>query len=116
METWTTELRFYIAPLVAAVGMLTAARGVRRSREALGQTPGAAGKNLRLMSGFRQLIVGSAVALVALSWALQSVAVVATAGIIGAGELFETSLDIWALQGRTWTYGSASSPRRQDTM
>jgi hypothetical protein len=111
MLFWELDLRLYIGPLVFALGLLMASRGARRSWRALGLEPRTPGKNVLLMSGFRRLIVGTAVALVALGWALQSVALVATAGIIGAGEMFETSFDVWALKQQTWTYGASSRPR-----
>lgn len=111
MFIWESELRLYVAPLLAVTGVVIAMRGVDRSHHAVRLPPGDASKAFALMSGFRLAIVGPAMALVALGWVLQSVALVATAAIIGAGEMFETSLDVWALKQRPWTYGTASRPR-----
>ena len=92
-------------------GFAWAAAGVRRSFLALRLPLVVRSKNVSLMSGFRAAIVGTSIACAALGWLLGLIALVATAAIIGAGELMETSLDVWALKQRTWTYGTASRPR-----
>ena len=111
MSFWESELRFYVAPLLTLAGLAWAAMGVRRRFLALRLPLAVCGKNVSLMSGFRAAVVGAAIACVAFGWLLHSVALVAAAAIIGAGELLETSLDLWALRQETWSYSAASRPR-----
>lgn len=55
-------------------------------------------KNLTWMRGFRLTVVGLAVAGIAAAWAWQSVFLLVLALLIGGGETFESSLDIFALR------------------
>ena len=85
MLFWDSELRFYIAPLLALGGLSWAAAGVHRTFRALQLSTAVPAKNLVLMGGFRAAIVGTATACVALGWLLGSVALAVTAAIIGTG-------------------------------
>jgi len=80
-----------------------AAHGASMSWTALHQPAMARGKNVALMTGFRALISGTAVACIALGWLLHIPALIVIAAIIGTGELFETSADVYALrQSERW--------------
>ena len=116
---WNTGLRLSLAPSLAAVALYYAARGASASWTSLHQPPATPGKNVALMSGFRALITGTAVACSALGWLLHVPALIIVAAIIGLGELFETSVDVYALrESERWqTKGGAFSralkaPRR----
>ena len=63
---WQTEVRLALAPSLAVVALWFAMSGASRSWTALRQPAGAPGKNVALMSGFRALITGTAVACIAL--------------------------------------------------
>jgi hypothetical protein len=106
---WNTDLRLSLAPLLAAVALYYAARGASMSWASLHQAPTTPGKNVALMAGFRAVITGTALACIALGWLLHVPALVIVAAIIGLGELFETSVDVYALrESERWT----SSKRR----
>jgi hypothetical protein len=106
---WNTDARVAIAPFLTGVGLYYAARGASMSWASLHRPPATPGKNVDLMSGFRTLITGTAVACIALGWLLQVPGLVIVAAIIGLGELFETSVDVYALrESERW----ASSQRR----
>jgi hypothetical protein len=116
---WNTDLRLSLAPSLAIAALWYAAIGASRSWTSLHLPPATPGKNVALMSGFRALISGTAVACIALGWLLHVPALVIIATIIGLGELFETSVDVYALrEAERWpTKGGASSraletPRR----
>jgi hypothetical protein len=97
-QIWHSELRVYVGPAVVLAGLFVALRGIRLTWGAL-QLPSAEdAKNLRLMTGFRSAIVGSAFAGIAAGWLWQVEGLVVAAALIGAGELCETSVDIWALR------------------
>jgi hypothetical protein len=95
---WEAEMRFIAAPVLLAIGLVSAGRGVRYSYAALRLPVAAKGKNVRLMASFRAAITGLAVTCIAVGWLLQVPALAVTAAIIGLGELFETSVDVWALR------------------
>jgi hypothetical protein len=79
-------------------GLSLALRGVSLALGALRLPPAEGSKNLRLMTGFGCAIVGSAVAAAAMGWLWQVEGLAIAAALIGAGELCETSVDIWALR------------------
>jgi hypothetical protein len=95
---WHTDLRLSLAPSLTVVALWYAANGASMSWKALGQPATAPGKNVALMTGFRALITGTAVACVALGWLLHVPALIVVATVIGLGELLETSVDIYALR------------------
>src|SRR5437868_216167 len=95
---WNTDLRLSLAPVLTAVALYYAAHGASMSWTSLHQPPATPGKNVALMAGFRTLITGTSVACIALGWLLQFSALVIVAAIIGLGELFETSVDVYALR------------------
>jgi hypothetical protein len=72
-------------------------------------------KNLEIMQGFRGAIVGTALALVGVGWASQMTALVVAAGLIGAGELLETSMNVAALrrQASAGRGGDAGAPSQR---
>lgn len=71
-------------------------------------------KGLTWMIGFRLTIVGLAIAGVAAAWAWHSVFVLVLALLIGGGETFESSLDIFALKrGRRWQEEREERKRRE---
>jgi len=116
---WNTDLRLSIAPSIAVLALYYAAHGASMSWTSLHQPAATPGKNVALMRGFRALITGTAVACIALGWLLHVPALVIVVAIIGGGELFETSVDVYALrESERWAAkGSASSraleaPRR----
>jgi hypothetical protein len=113
-EVWQSQFRIYLAPAIVLAGLLLALRGGSRALGALRLSPVEAGKNLQLMTGFRSAIVGTAVAAVAAGWLWQVEGLVIAAALIGAGELCETSVDIWALRRQLRTT-SARRPASSST-
>ena len=97
-SVWATELRVYAAPLAAVCGGWLALFGARSVAGALASPVGVSGRALRLMRGFRALIVGTALVCLAAGWFWQLEALAVGAALIGAGELMETSIDVWALR------------------
>ena len=111
---WNTDLRLSLAPCMAVVALYYAANGASRSWTSLHQPPATPGKNVTLMTGFRALISGTAVACIALGWLLHVPALVIVAAIIGVGELFETSVDVYALrESERWRIKGASLAAHQ---
>jgi hypothetical protein len=108
---WQSEWRTYVSPTLFLAGLLFALRGVRLTVRALRLPSVEGGKNLRLMTAFRSAIVGSAVAAVAMGWLWQVEGLAIAAALIGAGELCETSVDVWALRRelRTTSAGQQAS-------
>jgi hypothetical protein len=102
-EIWQSELRVYVAPAFVLAGLFVALRGIRLTWGALRLPSAEGGKNLRLMTGFRSAIVGSAFGGIAAGWLWQIEGLVVAAALIGAGELCETSVDIWALRRQLQT-------------
>jgi hypothetical protein len=94
---WEVTWRLYPASLLALAGALIALTGVRRQVVGIMRPVREPGKGLAWMRGFRQTVIGLAVLGVAAAWLLDAPWLLALALIIGAGELFESSLDIWAL-------------------
>jgi hypothetical protein len=95
---WETELRLLVAPAVALAGVALVLHGLRGMGRALRLPSETIGKNLRLARGLRSFIMGLVALGFGTGWALQVEALAVAAVIIGLGELFETSLDIWALR------------------
>ena len=110
---WNTDLRLSLAPGLALVALYYAGKGAAASWESLHAPAKAPGKNVALMAGFRALITGTAVACVAIGWLLHVPALVIIAAVVGLGELFETSADLYALRAseRWQTQRGASSCR-----
>jgi hypothetical protein len=97
-EIWQSEQRVYAAPAFVLAGLFVALHGIRLTWGALQLPSSEGGRNLRLMTGVRSAIVGTAVAGIAAGWLWQVEGAAIAAALIGAGELCETSVDIWALQ------------------
>ena len=112
-EIWQTELRVYAAPAFVLAGLYLALRGIGLTWRALRLPPAQGGQSLRLMAGFRSAIIGSAVAGIAAGWLWQVEGVAIAAALIGAGELCETSVDIWALRREIRT--TSGRPRESTT-
>jgi hypothetical protein len=113
---WNTDLRLSLGPAVAIAALFYAANGASTSWASLHQPPATLGKNVALMAGFRALIIGTAVACIALGWLLQIEALVIVAAIIGLGELFETSVDLYALrESERWQAKRGASSRAPET-
>jgi hypothetical protein len=113
-EIWQSEWRIYLAPVTVLAGLFLALRGGSLALGALRLAAAEADKNLRLMTGFRSAIVGTAVAAVAAGWLWQVEGLVVAAALVGAGELCETSVDIWALRRQLRTT-SARRPASSST-
>jgi hypothetical protein len=76
-------------------------------------------KGLTWMVGFRLTIVGLAIAGVAAAWLWQSVFLLVLALLIGGGETFESSIDIFALRRERRiraTLGPAPQAREHGSM
>jgi hypothetical protein len=95
---WESDLRLYLAAPLLAIGLVLLIAGSRRAYRAFRLPFRVRDKNLRLMSGFRSTLVGSALLAGAAGWLWNVPALFAGAVIIGVGELLETSLDVWALR------------------
>ena len=95
---WQSDLRFYIAPPLAIFGLALLLLGARRAYEAFRLPFGVRDKNVRLMSGFRSTLVGTALVTGAAGWLWDVPALFVAALIIGVGEILETSVDVWALR------------------
>jgi hypothetical protein len=108
-EIWQSELRVSAAPAFVLAGFFVALRGIRLAWGAMRLPPAEDGKNLRLMTGFRSAIVGLAVAGIAAGWLWQVEGLAIAAALIGAGELCETSVDIWALRRELRTTSARGS-------
>ena len=92
--TWRIYPAFVIlggGALLAAYGLLVQFRGIVKPI----RDPE---KNLTWMRGFRLTIIGLAIAGVAAAWAWHSAFLLVLALLIGGGETFESSLDIFALR------------------
>ena len=94
---------------VAIAGVALAVRGGLRIARALREATAARGKNVRLMTGMRGAIVGSAAALAGAGGVFEQPGLIVLGLIIGVGELIETSVDAWALQRQLGINGGRSS-------
>ena len=95
--------RIYPALALLAVGLGLTAYGCLRQFRGIVMPVRHPDKGLNWMLGFRLTIVGLVIAGIAAAWAWQVPFLLALALIIGAGEIFESSLDIFALRrGRKW--------------
>jgi hypothetical protein len=112
---WESDLRIVFAIPVVVAGIWLALRGIGSTVAGFRMPPMEAAKNLTIMRGFRGAIVGTALALVGIGWAWQIEALAVAAGVIGAGELLETSTNVAALRrqasgGRGGAAGARSKP------
>ena len=89
--------RDYPATLLMSIGALVAVIGARRQADGIMRPVGDPAKALTWMRGFRQTIIGLAVLGTGAAWLWQAPWLLAISLIIGAGEVFESSLDVWAL-------------------
>lgn len=104
--------REYPAAVLMATGGLLALIGARRQADGILRPIGDPAKALTWMRGFRQTILGLALLGTAAAWLWQAPWLLALSLIIGAGELFESSLDVWALtRGKDLRLGPRISKR-----
>jgi hypothetical protein len=89
--------REYPAAVIMLAAGLLAFAGVRRQADGIMRPIGDPAKAVTWMRGFRQTILGLAAMGVAAAWLWQAPWLLALSLIIGAGEIFESSLDVWAL-------------------
>jgi hypothetical protein len=89
--------RMYPAALLMAAGAGLALAGGRRAIIGMVRPIKEPGKALSIYRGFRRMVIGLAVLGIGVAWAWHLEWVLALSLIIGAGEVFESSLDIWAL-------------------
>jgi hypothetical protein len=89
--------RTYPAAILMALGTLIAVLGTRRQADGILRPMGDPAKAVTWMRGFRQTIAGLAVLGIGAAWLWQAPWLLALSLIIGAGEIFESSLDVWAL-------------------
>lgn len=95
--------RIYPASVLLGGGLLLTAYGLVRQFRGIVMPVRDPNKGLTWMVGFRLTIVGLAIAGVAAAWAWSSMFLLVLALLIGGGETFESSLDIFALRrGRRW--------------
>lgn len=95
--------RIYPALLLLSGGALLAAYGLVRQFRGIVMPVRDPDKGLTWMVGFRLTIVGLAIAGIAAAWLWHSVFLLVLALLIGGGETFESSIDIFALRrGREW--------------
>lgn len=90
--------RIYPASALLAAGSALALYGVMVQWRGIMMPIANPEKNLTWMRGFRMTVIGLAVAGIAAAWAWHIVFLLALALIIGAGETFESSIDICALR------------------
>jgi hypothetical protein len=110
---WESDLRIALATPLLLLGLWLSVTAIRSTVTAFRMAAMATDKNLRIMRGFRSAIVGTGLALVAAGWVWQIEALVIAASLIGAGELFETSLNVAALRRETLRHLAAQGPHRR---
>jgi hypothetical protein len=98
---WLVESDWRQLPAAAlmAVGGLLAIIGARRQVDGITRPIGDPAKGLTWMRGFRRTIIGLAILGIGAAWMWQAPWLLALSLIIGAGEVSESSLDVWALDG-----------------
>jgi hypothetical protein len=89
--------RIYPALTLMAAGAAVAVPGIVRGWSGIMQPLGRPAKVLSIYRGFRRMIIGLALAGMGAAWAWQADWLLALSLIIGAGELFESTIDIWAV-------------------
>jgi hypothetical protein len=85
------------AALIMLSGAILAIEGTRRQIDGITRPIGDAEKAITWMRGFRRTIIGLAILGIGAAWTWQAPWLLALALIIGAGEVLESSLDVWAL-------------------
>jgi hypothetical protein len=85
------------AAIVMLAGAFLAIWGTRRQIDGITRPIGDPAKAVIWMRGFRRTIIGLAILGIGAAWMWQAPWLLALSLIIGAGELFESSLDVWAL-------------------
>lgn len=90
--------RIYPSLMLQSAGLALAVYGLVRQFRGIVMPVRNPDKGLTWMAGFRLTIVGLAVAGIAAAWLWQSVFLLVLALLIGGGETFESSLDIFALR------------------
>lgn len=100
------------AAILMALGTLIAVVGTRRQATGIMMPTGASAKAVTWMRGFRQTIAGLALLGIGAAWLWQAPWLLALSLVIGAGEIFESSLDVWALtRGRDLQLGPRLNKR-----
>jgi hypothetical protein len=89
--------REYPAAVVMLAGGIVALIGARCQADGITRPISDPAKAITWMRGFRQTVLGLAVLGTAAAWLWQAPWLLALSLIIGAGEIFESSLDVWAL-------------------
>lgn len=107
--------RAYPASVLLGGGALLAAYGLVRQIRGIVMPVRDPDKGLTWMVGFRLTIVGLAVAGVAAAWVWHSAFVLVLALLIGGGETFESSLDIFALRRGRRMQEEQDRRKRQQT-
>ena len=90
--------RIYPASLMLAAGSLLALYGCAVQFRGIKMPISEPSKNITWMRGFRLTIIGLAIAGIAAAWAWHLLWILVLALLIGGGETFESSLDIFALR------------------
>lgn len=90
--------RIYPALALAVLGAALAAGGVRLGADGFRRPVQDPAKAVTVMRGFRRLVIGLALAGVGVAWIWGLAWLLAVSLVIGAGETFESSLDIFALE------------------
>ncbi|TMB97456.1 MAG: hypothetical protein E6J42_07640 [Chloroflexi bacterium] len=94
---WQADWRLVPAVLLVMLGLIQTLLGVRRQAIGMLLPVRDPAKALTWLRGFRQTIVGLALLGVGTAWLFGAAWLLAISLIIGGGELFESSLDIWGL-------------------
>jgi len=96
---WLIEApwRHYPAAVAMALGALLAIIGAQRQVDGITRPIDDPAKAVTWMRGFRRTIIGLAILGIGAAWMWQAPWLLALSLIIGAGEIFESSLDVWAL-------------------
>lgn len=109
--------RIYPSSVLLAIGASLAGYGAVVQYRGIVKPIRDPDKNLTWMRGFRMTIVGLAIAGTAAAWAWQSAFLLVLALLIGGGETFESSLDIFALRrGRRMQEEQDERKRRQTAL
>src|SRR5262245_28692458 len=98
---WLVESDWRQLPAASLMltGVLLAIEGARRQIGGITRPIGDPSKGLTWMRGFRRTIIGLAILGIGAAWMWQAPWLLALSLVIGAGEVFESSLDVWALSG-----------------
>ena len=103
----------YAAAALMAAGAYLTLVGLRRQVDGITRPIGDPAKTVTWMRGFRRTIIGLAALGIGAAWMWEAPWLLALSLIIGGGEVFESSLDVWALtKGKDLRLGPSIPKRR----